>query len=164
MLASEKIRLAIEAAKAKKLPVVVSMANLAASGGYWVSTPADMIFAEPSTITGSIGIFGVIPSAEAALAKWGVTADGVKTTPLSGEPDVIGGFSPEFDRVAQSAIENGYQDFLKRVAVSRRKPPSRSMPSRRGGSGPVGPRGRSDWSIALAGWTMHWQRPHAVQA
>lgn len=123
VLASEKIRLAIAEAKARKLPVVVSMANLAASGGYWVSTPADVIFAEPSTITGSIGIFGIIPSGEKALAKWGVNADGVKTTPLSGEPDVMGGFSPEFDRVAQSAIENGYADFLSRVATSRKKTP-----------------------------------------
>ncbi len=121
--ASEKIRLAIAAAKAKKIPVIVSMANLAASGGYWVSLPADVIFAEPSTITGSIGIFGVIPSAEAGLAKIGVNSDGVKTTPLSGEPNVIGGFSPEFDRVAQSAIENGYRDFITRVATARKKTP-----------------------------------------
>lgn len=121
--ASEKIRLAIEAAKAKKIPVIVSMANLAASGGYWVSLPADVIFAEPSTITGSIGIFGVIPSAQAGLAKIGVNADGVKTTPLSGEPDILGGFSPEFDRVAQSAIENGYRDFVTRVATARKKTP-----------------------------------------
>ena len=121
--ASEKIRLAIAAAKARKIPVIVSMANLAASGGYWISLPADVIFAEPSTITGSIGIFGVIPSAEAGLAKIGVNADGVKTTPLSGEPDVLGGFSPEFDRVAQSAIENGYRDFITRVATARKKTP-----------------------------------------
>ena len=119
--ASEKIRLAINAAKAKNIPVVVSMANLAASGGYWISLPADVIFADPSTITGSIGIFGVIPSAEAGLAKIGVNADGVKTTPLSGEPDFLNGFSPEFDRVAQSAIENGYRQFLTRVATSRKK-------------------------------------------
>jgi protease-4 len=99
------------------------MANLAASGGYWVSLPADVIFADPSTITGSIGIFGVIPSAEAGLAKIGVNADGVKTTPLSGEPDVLNGFSPEFDRVAQSAIENGYRQFLTRVATARKKTP-----------------------------------------
>ena len=123
VLASEKIRLAIAEAKAKKIPVVVSMANLAASGGYWISLPADVIFAEPSTITGSIGIFGVIPSGEEALAKIGVNADGVKTTPLSGEPDVFGGFSPEFDRVAQSAIENGYRDFVTRVATARKKTP-----------------------------------------
>ncbi len=121
--ASEKIRLAIAAAKAKKIPVIVSMANLAASGGYWISLPADVIFAEPSTITGSIGIFGVIPSVEAGLAKIGVGADGVKTTPLSGEPNVLGGFSPDFDRVAQSAIENGYRDFITRVATARKKTP-----------------------------------------
>ena len=121
VLASEKIRLAIQAAKEKKLPIVVSMANLAASGGYWVSTPADAIFAEPSTITGSIGIFGVIPSGKQALANIGVNADGVKTTPLSGEPDIMGGFSPEFDRFAQSVIEKGYRDFLTRVAKSRGK-------------------------------------------
>jgi protease IV len=119
--ASEKIRLALEAAKKKKLPVVVSMANLAASGGYWISTPATTIFAEPSTITGSIGIFGVIPSGREALAKWGVTSDGIKTTPLSGEPDVLGGVSPVFDRMAQSVIEKGYRDFLTRVATSRKK-------------------------------------------
>jgi protease IV len=119
--ASEQIRLAVEAAKQKKLPVVVSMANLAASGGYWVSTPADTIFAEPSTITGSIGIFGVLPSGREALAKWGVTTDGVKTTPLAGEPDVLGGVSPEFDRMAQSVIEKGYRDFLTRVATARKK-------------------------------------------
>ncbi|WP_397574907.1 signal peptide peptidase SppA [Sphingorhabdus sp.] len=123
VMASEKIRLAIEAAKAKKIPVIVSMANLAASGGYWISLPADVIFADPATITGSIGIFGVIPSAEAGLAKIGVNADGVKTTPLSGEPDILNGFSPEFDRVAQSAIENGYRQFLTRVATARKKTP-----------------------------------------
>ena len=124
VIASEKIRLAIEAAKAKKIPVIVSMANLAASGGYWISLPADVIFADPSTITGSIGIFAVIPSAEVGLAKIGVNADGVKTTPLSGEPDVLNGFSPEFDRVAQSAIENGYRQFLNRVAAARKKTPA----------------------------------------
>lgn len=119
--ASEKIRLALAEAKERKIPVVVSMANLAASGGYWISMPADAIFAEPSTITGSIGIFGVLPSGKEALAKWGVTTDGVRTTPLSGEPDVLGGISPEFDRLAQATIEKGYRDFLTRVAVSRKK-------------------------------------------
>ncbi|MGN6690176.1 MAG: signal peptide peptidase SppA, partial [Sphingopyxis sp.] len=69
VLASEQIRQALLQAKAKKLPVVVSMANVAASGGYWVSTPADRIFAEPDTITGSIGVFGIIPSFDRALAK-----------------------------------------------------------------------------------------------
>lgn len=118
--ASERIRLAIAEAKKRKLPVIVSMANLAASGGYWISTPADRIFAEPETITGSIGIFGVLPSGREALAKWGVTTDGVRTTPLSGEPDLLGGISPEFDRIGQATIEKGYRDFLTRVAQSRK--------------------------------------------
>lgn len=123
VLASEKIRRAIVAAKAKKLPVIVSMANLAASGGYWVSTPADYIFAEPATITGSIGIFGVLPSGEQALARFGITSDGVKTTPLSGEPNILGGPSADFDRVAQSVVEHGYSQFLGLVAVARKKTP-----------------------------------------
>uniref|UniRef100_UPI0031D2510F signal peptide peptidase SppA n=1 Tax=Sphingomonas sp. TaxID=28214 RepID=UPI0031D2510F len=90
-LASERIRQAILQAKAQGLPVVVSMGSLAASGGYWVSTPGDVIFAEPNTITGSIGIFGIIPTFENTLAKIGVTSDGVKTTPLTGQPDVYAG-------------------------------------------------------------------------
>jgi protease-4 len=120
VLASEQIRLAILEAKRQKLPIVVSMGGLAASGGYWVSTPADVIFAEPGTITGSIGIFGVIPTFENALAKIGVTSDGVKTTPLSGQPDIVGGTTPMFDAIAQAGIENGYRQFVSRVAASRK--------------------------------------------
>ncbi len=119
--ASEEIRLALLEAKKRKLPIVVSMANLAASGGYWIATPADVIFAEPQTITGSIGVFAVIPSGREALAKWGISSDGVQTTPLSGEPNLTGGPSPEFDRIAQSAVEDSYRDFLTRVAQSRGK-------------------------------------------
>jgi protease-4 len=125
VLASERIRLAIVEAKKKGLPVVVSMGGLAASGGYWVSMPGDVIFAEPSTITGSIGIFGVIPTFENALAKIGVTADGVRTTPLSGQPDVFGGFNPTVDTILQAGIENGYRQFIARVATSRKLTPQR---------------------------------------
>ncbi len=121
VLASEQIRLAVKEAKDRGLPVVVSMGNLAASGGYWIATPADKIFSDTSTITGSIGIFGVIPSFEKALAKYGVYSDGVKLSPLAAEPNPIGGFDPEFDRVAQSTIEQGYQRFLERVAKARGK-------------------------------------------
>ncbi len=120
VMASEEIRRAILRHKARKIPVAVSMANLAASGGYWVSTPGDRIFAEPETITGSIGIFAVIPTFENAAAKWGVSTDGVKTTPLSGQPDLIGGLPPEADAIMQSYIENGYSDFIERVAQSRK--------------------------------------------
>ena len=70
-MASEVIRAAILHAKAKGLPVVASMGNVAASGGYWVATPADAIFAEPSTITGSIGVFGVLPASRAAWPSSG---------------------------------------------------------------------------------------------
>ena len=123
VLASERIRAAIARQKAKGLPVVVSMANLAASGGYWVSTPASRIFAEPGTITGSIGIFAVVPSFEKTLADYGVTADGVRTTALSGQPDLFGGFTPEVEAVLQANVENGYARFLALVAKARGKTP-----------------------------------------
>ncbi|MBC2651045.1 signal peptide peptidase SppA [Novosphingobium aerophilum] len=123
VMASERIRGAIERIKAKGVPVAVSMANLAASGGYWVSTPGTRIFAEPGTITGSIGIFAVIPSFERTLADYGVKSDGVRTTPLSGQPDVFGGFTPEVEAVLQANIEGGYQRFLGLVAKSRGKTP-----------------------------------------
>jgi protease-4 len=125
VIASERIRSAIMAAKAQGLPVVVSMGSLAASGGYWVATPADMIFAEPATITGSIGVFGLLPSFEGALAKLGLSADGVKTTPLSGEPNLFEGTSPEFDRLAQIGVEDMYRRFVALVAASRKLSPTR---------------------------------------
>lgn len=122
VLASEKIRGAILDAKKKGLPVVASMGNVAASGGYWVSSAADRILAEPSTITGSIGVFGILPSFEGTLAKIGITTDGVKTTPLSGEPNVAGGISKEFDTLAQAGVEDIYRRFLTLVATSRHMP------------------------------------------
>lgn len=118
---SEEIRLALLEAKRRKLPVVISMGDVAASGGYWVATAGDKIFAEPDTITGSIGIFAVLPSFEKFASKWGVTADGVQSTPLSGEPNFIGGFADDFNTVLQAGVENGYQDFIKLVAESRGK-------------------------------------------
>ena len=118
---SEEIRLAVLAAKKKKLPVVISMGDVAASGGYWVAAAGDHIMAEPDTITGSIGIFAVLPSFEKALGKWGVTADGVQTTPLSGEPDFVGGFGDDVNSILQSGVEDGYQDFLELVSKARGK-------------------------------------------
>jgi protease-4 len=123
VLASERIRQALLEAKARKIPVVVSMGSVAASGGYWVSTPADYIYAEPSTITGSIGVFGVLPSFQGTLQKLGVGADGVKTTPLSGEPDLLKGPSPEASQLIQSGVESMYGRFLGIVAASRHKTP-----------------------------------------
>lgn len=123
VLASERIRQALLEAKAKKIPIVVSMGSVAASGGYWVSTPADFIYAEPSTITGSIGVFGVLPSFQGALKKLGVGADGVKTTALSGEPDLLKGPSPEANQLIQTGVESMYGRFLNIVAASRHKTP-----------------------------------------
>jgi protease-4 len=124
VLASERIRQALLSAKDKKIPVVVSMGSVAASGGYWVATPGDFIFAEPSTITGSIGVFGVLPSFEGTLAKLGVGADGIKTTPLSGEPDLLHGPSDAADALIQAGVEQIYARFLAIVAQARHKSPA----------------------------------------
>jgi protease-4 len=124
-LASETMRRAILEAKARKLPVVVSMGSLAASGGYWVSTAGDRIFAEPTTITGSIGIFGIIPTFENTLRKIGITADGVKTTPISGQPDLYAGTNAATDAIFQAGIDHGYQEFVARVAQARKLSPAR---------------------------------------
>jgi protease-4 len=123
VLASERIRQALLEAKSKRIPIVVSMGSVAASGGYWVSTPGDFIYAEPSTITGSIGVFGVIPSFQGTLQKLGVGADGVKTTPLSGEPDLLKGPSPEASKLIQTGVEAMYGRFLNVVAEARHKTP-----------------------------------------
>jgi len=122
---SEAIRRAILRQKARGIPVVVSMGNVAASGGYWVSTAGDRIFAQPETITGSIGIFGVVPTFEDTLAKYGVTADGVRTTPLSGQPDLLGGLTPEAEMMLQRSVDYGYQKFIGLVSQSRKLPVER---------------------------------------
>lgn len=121
VMASERIRTAIERIKARGIPVAVSMGNLAASGGYWVATPGTRIFAEPGTITGSIGIFAILPSFERTLADYGVKSDGVRTTPFSGQPDILGGLTPEVEAIGQSMIEAGYGRFTNLVAQSRGK-------------------------------------------
>jgi len=122
--ASERIRTAILEAKRQGLPVVVSMGSLAASGGYWVSTTGDTVFAEPSTITGSIGVFGLLPTFKTTLDKVGLSADGVATTPLSGQPDVFHGTSPAFDKLMQTGVENIYKRFTGIVAEARHMSPS----------------------------------------
>jgi protease IV len=120
--ASEKIRLAVLEAKAQGIPVITSMGDVAASGGYWVAAAGDKIFAEPSTITGSIGVFGIIPTFEKTLARYGVTTDGVKTTVLSGQPDIFGGTTAAADSIIQAGIEDIYGRFLALVAASRKMP------------------------------------------
>lgn len=123
VFASEQIRTALERFKQGGRPVAVSMANYAASGGYWVATPANRIFAQPGTITGSIGIFAILPSFERTLADYGVKSDGVRTTPLSGQPDMLTGFTPDVERMLQANIEHGYARFIDLVAKTRGKTP-----------------------------------------
>ncbi|MGB3167432.1 MAG: signal peptide peptidase SppA [Alteraurantiacibacter sp.] len=123
---SESIRRAILRHKEQGTPVAVSMANYAASGGYWVATPADRIFAEPETLTGSIGVFVVFPSFEELLAEYGVNSDGVRTTGLSGQPDLLSGLTPEVDRLLQGNVENIYARFIGLVAASRSIPVERA--------------------------------------
>ena len=125
-VASEQIRHAIKLIKAKK-PVVVSMGGAAASGGYWISSPANYIFAEPTTITGSIGIFGLVPNFSGLVTdKLGVTFDGVTTNKYSDfETDLILGKNPEdVMKYMQSHVDRGYQDFLNIVSEGRGMKPA----------------------------------------
>ncbi|KHK93028.1 signal peptide peptidase SppA [Novosphingobium malaysiense] len=121
--AAERIRRAVQRWRDAKIPVVVSMGNMAASGGYWVSTAGQKIFAEPATITGSIGVFAVVPTFEKTLAEFGVNSDGVRTTPLSGQPDILGGFTPELNDLLQSTVEDAYGKFITLVAKARGRTP-----------------------------------------
>jgi protease-4 len=118
---SEQIRREVELTRAAGKPVVVSMANVAASGGYWISMNAAEIWADPSTITGSIGIFGLFMTAEDTLEKVGIRADGVGTTRIAGAFDPTRPLQPVVANVLQSVIEDGYRDFISRVAEARGK-------------------------------------------
>ncbi len=120
--ASEVIRSELAAVRAAGKPVVVSMGGMAASGGYWVSTPADYIIASPSTLTGSIGIFGVINTYENTLDSVGVHTDGVATSPLANLA-VTKALPPEFSQMMQLNIENGYKNFIDLVATARKMTP-----------------------------------------
>ena len=122
VFASEQIRREVVALKAAGKPVVVSMGDLAASGGYWISMNADRIYADPSTITGSIGIFGMIPNLSRSLDKIGVHTDGVGTTRFAGAFDITRPMDPAVGQVIQSVIDKGYADFTGRVADARKKP------------------------------------------
>ncbi|MBD9536923.1 MAG: signal peptide peptidase SppA [Stenotrophomonas sp.] len=122
VFASEQIRREVEALKAAGKPVVVSMGDMAASGGYWISMNADRIYADESTITGSIGIFGMIPNFARSLDKIGVHTDGVGTTRFAGAFDVTRPMDPAVGQVIQSVINKGYADFTGKVAQARNKP------------------------------------------
>lgn len=117
--ASEIIRRELELTKMAGKPVVVSMANVAASGGYWISMSADEIWAGRGTITGSIGIYGLFMTIPETLAKIGITTDGVGTTSLAGTFRADRKLDGKVSRIIQSVIEDGYDDFISLVAHAR---------------------------------------------
>ncbi|MGH8370886.1 MAG: signal peptide peptidase SppA, partial [Gammaproteobacteria bacterium] len=117
--ASDLILREIELTKQAGKPVIVSMGDVAASGGYWISMAGDEIFASPTTLTGSIGIFGMIPTFQDTLAKVGVHTDGVGTTPLSDAFDLTRPMSDQMKHLAQSSVDHGYQTFITKVAHNR---------------------------------------------
>lgn len=120
---SEQIRREVELTRAAGKPVVVSMGNVAASGGYWISMNADAIYAQPSTITGSIGIFGLFMTIPDTLAKIGVHVDGVATTRIAGAFDPTRPMSPEVGQTIQAIIDQGYRQFIGKVATARESTP-----------------------------------------
>jgi protease-4 len=121
VLASEEIYRELLALRAAGKPVVVSMSGYAASGGYYISAPADEIWASPATLTGSIGIFAIIPTVDRTLGKVGVSVDGVGTTPLSGQMRVDRPLGEEARALLQAMVNRGYDEFLTRVASGRNK-------------------------------------------
>ncbi|MEE3649336.1 MULTISPECIES: signal peptide peptidase SppA [unclassified Brenneria] len=120
--ASEMIRSELMAVRLAGKPVVVSMGGMAASGGYWISTPANAIISSPSTLTGSIGIFGVITTFENSLESIGVHTDGVATSPLA-DLSITKSLPPEFSQMVQLSIDRGYKNFIDIVAQARKKTP-----------------------------------------
>ncbi len=121
MFAAEQIHREIEALKAEGKPVVVSMGEVAASGGYWIAARADEIWAAPATITGSIGIFATIPTLDRSFGKIGIGVDGVGTTVWSGQLRLDRPIGKEAGEFMQATIEHGYETFLARVAQGRGK-------------------------------------------
>jgi protease IV len=116
--ASEAIRSELEALRDYQIPVVISMGGMAASGGYWISTASDYIVASPNTITGSIGIFGIIPTFEKSLSHIGVYSDGVTTSSLASN-NFTQDLPTEMNQLIQLNIDNGYQTFISLVAKAR---------------------------------------------
>jgi protease-4 len=120
--ASEKILREVQALRKAGKPVVVSMSSYAASGGYYIAAAANQIFASPTSITGSIGVFSYIPTFQRTLEKLGVKVDGLGTTPLAGDLRIDRAIGPVTKQVLQASVDHAYQQFLRRVADGRKKP------------------------------------------
>lgn len=123
--ASELIRRELELTRAAGKPVVVSMGDVAASGGYWISMAADEVIADPSTITGSIGVFAILPTADKVADKLGVRTAGVTTTWLADAYNPLRPLDPRFGQLVQSSINNVYREFTTRAAAARKTTPAK---------------------------------------
>lgn len=123
IMASEVIRREVAALRASGKPIVASMGTVAASGGYYIAMDADRIIAAPATITGSIGVFAVIPTFQRTLDKIGVTNDGFGTTRLSGQTDLDRALGAESKQILQASVEHAYRTFVEKVAHSRKRRP-----------------------------------------
>jgi len=121
MFASEQILREVQALRKAGKPVVVSMSTYAASGGYYISAAANQIFASPTTLTGSIGVFSVVPTFQRTLEKFGVKVDGIGTTPLAGDMRMERALGPAARQILQVSVEHAYAEFLQRVSEGRKK-------------------------------------------
>ena len=124
VLAAEQIYREVQLLRAAGKPVIASMGDLAASGGYYIAAPADEILASANTLTGSIGVFTTIPTFDRALAKLGVHVDGVGTTALSGTLRLDRPLQPQTEAMLQASVDHAYAQFVDRVASGRRKTPA----------------------------------------
>ncbi len=121
MFPSEQILREVQSLRKAGKPVVVSMSTYAASGGYYISAAANQIFASPTTLTGSIGVFSVIPTFQRTLEKLGVKVDGLGTTPLAGDMRVDRALTPASRQILQNSVDHAYAEFLQRVGEGRKK-------------------------------------------
>ncbi|MCS0628412.1 signal peptide peptidase SppA [Telluria mixta] len=122
---SELIRRELELTRAAGKPVVVSMGDVAASGGYWISMAADEVIADPSTVTGSIGVFAILPTADKVVDKLGIHTAGVTTTWLADAYNPLRPLDPRFGQLIQSAINHVYDEFTTKAAVARKTTPAK---------------------------------------
>jgi protease-4 len=122
---SELVRRELELARAAGKPVVVSMGDVAASGGYWITMSSDEVIAEPNTITGSIGIFAILPTADGLMKKLSINTDGYGTTWLTNAYDPRRPFDPRFGEVIQTTINRGYAEFIGKAAAARKTTPEK---------------------------------------
>lgn len=122
---SELIRRELELTRAAGKPVVVSMGDVAASGGYWISMSSDEVIADPATVTGSIGVFAILPTADKVVDKLGIHTAGVTTTWLADAYNPLRPLDPRFGQLIQSSINHIYDDFTTKAAIARKTTPAK---------------------------------------